>query len=398
MLRVSALQRLLVRQPPTRVRRRAAHAHRQSHSHAHRTDPYSHRGATPGAHPRTRCADPRRIREQRRACDRRGVLSGQRRQGWRFGIRLAAAAGGCSASGCVGTIGGQRPASSLSLHPPLASSRAPDHPLAGFDRVPVLVADRNVTDRLRDETQMLSDGVVVTCTLTILTNAPRGGHPLRVDRARAGDERGTSLWPFRGRRRCGWGAVRGAAAQRRRHHEADVVRHIQNNRTRTACLACSAARGSRCSGSWGLGPVRTRGKVGLPVPRPRLCHRAHGLVCGLPGQNQRCHWSAWRQCDDFRCSAPDIALLRLRAASVLGGVVFSPLRGSRGLGFPVAAQLYPARPAVSRAARFFASRPGPRVWMASSPSPLGWVSVHSGQGSGYPGPGMAQGAESPWSP
>jgi hypothetical protein len=81
----------------------------------------------------------------------------------------------------------------------LRAAYAPDRPLAGFDRVRFLVVDRNVTELPYDDTATLSDGVVVRCWFSILTNAQRGPYPLRIDRARAGDVRGTPLWPIPGR-------------------------------------------------------------------------------------------------------------------------------------------------------------------------------------------------------
>lgn len=79
------------------------------------------------------------------------------------------------------------------------AAHAPDRAVAGFDRVRLLVVDHNVTQDHYTTTDTLSDGVVVRCWLTILSNAQRGSYPLRIDRPRAGDVRGTSLWPFPGR-------------------------------------------------------------------------------------------------------------------------------------------------------------------------------------------------------
>ncbi|GBD24791.1 hypothetical protein HRbin30_00104 [bacterium HR30] len=81
----------------------------------------------------------------------------------------------------------------------LRAAHAPDRPVTGFDRVRVLVLDGNVTDTDYSPTDTLADGVVVRCWLTVLSNAQRGRYPLRIDRPRAGDVRGTSLWPMPGR-------------------------------------------------------------------------------------------------------------------------------------------------------------------------------------------------------
>lgn len=81
----------------------------------------------------------------------------------------------------------------------LRAAHAPDRPVAGFDRVRVLVLDGNVTDTDYSPTDTLADGVVVRCWLPVLSNAQRGRYPLRIDRPRAGDVRGTPLWPMPGR-------------------------------------------------------------------------------------------------------------------------------------------------------------------------------------------------------
>lgn len=94
---------------------------------------------------------------------------------------------------------------SCTVHPSLSAthrvfaSLPADHSLPGFHRLRVMVADHNLTEPSYDPTQSIGDGTVATCSLAILSNAARGNYPLRIERARAGDERGTELWPLPGR-------------------------------------------------------------------------------------------------------------------------------------------------------------------------------------------------------